>query len=248
MRVFITIVVLFASVGFAFAQQFTPPAEVKNLGERITPPKSANGEKFKASADRRWQRTQGIYLSKDVDSEKNVPEEKIDNSSPNIDAETAQWIAFIILVIFIIGGAVLWWFNRTGGGLFRSEANEDRFTDAILREVVGGAEDEALSIDDLSYEKLTSMGDTKQGLRLLLLHGLKRAAGENNIPLRRSLTTRDIFSRVPDAWQNRPELATIVAHAEPVLFGGRTLDQQNYLSLLEISKPLFAKSSSRRLA
>ena len=83
---------------------------------------------------------------------------------------------------------------------------------------------------------------------MLLLHGLKRAAGENNIPLRRSLTTRDIFFRVPENWQNRAELSNIVAHAEPVLFGGRDLDQQNYLSLLEASKPLFGKSGRGRLA
>ncbi len=248
MRVLITITIILGFLGAAFAQQSTPSVGVKDADETITPPKSTQGDKFRSSAERRWQHTKGQYLSKSADPEKIVSEKKPNDPFRNIDLKTSQWISFIVLSALIIGALVLWWFNRTGGGLFRAEAKEDRFTDAVLKEVVGGKADNDIALDDLSYEKLKAINNPKQGLRLLLLHGLKRAAGENNIPLRRSLTTRDIFYRVPEGWRNRAELSNIMAHAEPVLFGGRDLDQQNYLKLLEASKPLFAKSGMRRFA
>ena len=250
MRVVATILLAFIWASSAVAQQIVPPAEIENTGKTITPPKSVEGEKFKASAERRWQRTKGQYLSKKADPEKKVEDSNTDNGNSlrNLDVKTAQWIAFVVLGALIAGALVAWWFNRTGGGLFRQEAKEDRFADAVLKEVVGADTREEISLDGLSFEKLKSIEDPKQGLRLLLLHGLKKAAGENNIPLRRSLTTRDIFYRVPEAWQNRNELSNIVAHAEPVLFGGRELDQQKYLNLLEASKPLFAKSGFGRFA
>lgn len=248
MRLCVTFVLVFALLGTAFAQNITPSADIENTRQSVFPPKSKQGEKFKTSADRRWQRTQGEYLSKDADPEKKVEETDLnnENSLGDLDENTARWIATIILSSLILGVALAWWFNRTGGGLFRPEAKEDRFADAVLKEAVGGDAAEDISLDDLSFSKLKSIGDPKQGLRLLLLHGLKRAAGENNIPLRRSLTTRDIFYRVPESWKNRKELSNIVSYAEPVLFGGRNLDQQNYLELLEASKPLFVKTGFGR--
>ena len=250
MRLFLALVLIVGVLSSALAQTPPSPVDGENKGLSITPPKSEQGEKFKASADRRWQRTKGEYLSKNADPEKKVDDADTSSTNPlrDLDVNTARWIAFIVLGCLIAGILLSWWFNRTGGGLFRQEAKEDRFADSVLREAVGADTQVDVSLDDLSFEKLRAIGDPKQGLRLLLLHGLKRASGENNIPLRRSFTTRDIFHRVPENWKNRKELSNIVAHAEPVLFGGRDLDQQNYLSLLEASKPLFAKTGFGRTA
>lgn len=246
MKVLLILMIVLGFLSPAFAQQHTPSVGIEEAGKTISPPQSTKGEKFRSSAERRWQRTKGQYLSKSADSKKVVTETKSNDPFRNLDLKTSQWISFAVLSALIIGALVLWWFNRTGGGLFRAESKEDRFAESVLKEVVGGEASDDIALDDLSYEKLKSITDPKQGLRLLLLHALKRAAGENNIPLRRSLTTRDIFFRVPEGWQNRAELSNIVAHAEPVLFGGRDLDQQNYLNLLETSKPLFAKSGMGR--
>lgn len=245
---FIAALVLTALMSFvasqAYAQTADSASQNSSLGKAFDPPVSDQGEAFKSTARQRWQRVDAQYLSKEADPGKFVAQRKTEAEPWDWTSNSTRTISTIVLVILI--GLLVWAFarNRMEGGLFRGATQEDRFSDEILREAVGADGDAVLSAD-ISLDHLLAFEDYKQGLRLLLLQALKRAAGDNDIALRRSLTTRDILNRVPQTWNHRPLLAQLVTFAEPVLFGGKQIDRQNYEATLQFAQPILQNKSIR---
>ena len=87
-------------------------------------------------------------------------------------------------------------------------------------------------------------GDPREGMRRLLARALRVAANENGIVLRRAFTSRDILRRVPAGWPGRERLGALVSAAEPVVFGGRTLDRETLARHLEDARPLLERTVS----
>lgn len=224
----------------AFAQQ-------ERKGGIIDPPVTENGKAYFDYAQSRWQRTQAQYLTEDADPELGPVSEKpkVELSAPSgTRGGISQLIATLFLVLFFLGILFFWWNNRTGGGLFNTKPADGR---------VGGAVDDAvnpmLEADaqgQISLNSLMEISNPREGIRVLMVQALARAARQNDIVLRRSLTTRDILRRVPVKWQHRAILRDLVSRAELVLFGGRDISIEEYRAAVEFAAPLLEKKRFSR--
>ncbi len=229
------------------AQENKQASEV-GAQQTYQPAQSPVGEEFKSYAGARWQRTKAQYLSKDAD-----PGARISASSNpktgkpiRLSRDSQRLIAFAVLALLVVSLVWWWWHNRLGGGLFARRASEDKFREEVLQSMVAGGDGDELSGGDLSADRLKSLADRRAGLRLLLLAALRRAAGDNDIVLKRSLTTRDVLARTPVRWPYRDVFERIVAIAEPVLFGGRDVAAADYLDLVDQSADLLPQPGRGR--
>ena len=98
--------------------------------------------------------------------------------------------------------------------------------------------------NEFALDDVLKAEDRRLALRLLLVNVLARAARSNDVPVRRSLTARDIVNRLPNSWTGRDRVADLVARAEPVLFGGRDLSAEGLRDLVEQARPVLAVGST----
>ena len=214
------------------------------VAQQSSEPETITGADFRAHARSRWQRTDVIVLgpNDELTTEKRAPTKK---RSWTISRQTSQSISIVILIALGIGAAFVAINNRMGGGLFRrnrenvSIAHEDQTTLAGLDDVASAT----FRIDDLS--RIT---DPIKALHTLLANVLVRAAGENNIALRRSLTARDIVANLSPDWPHSERLRQLVYDAEPFLFGGHPLQKSRLTQMTDLARPLFHLANKGRSA
>ncbi|MFD0916809.1 DUF4129 domain-containing protein [Pseudahrensia aquimaris] len=187
----------------------------------------------------RWQRTDVIILSPEDALDAKRPSQGSNNRSWRVENEDFSWVqtfATIVLIALVALGLYLWLQNKMGGGLFAKPA-EDRKFDVEGMEV-GGMDVSASN--EFSVDDIMRHGDPRQALRLLMVNVLARAARTNDVPVRRSLTARDIVARLPETWAGRERVADLVSQAEPILFGGRDLSAERLSDLVEQARPVLA--------
>ncbi len=232
------------SVLFAF-QAIAQEAPAQETPIDFEPPKTESGKVFTKSAKRNWQQTDAKYLHGDQPlkaSNKWWFERSSKNSDKPVSREISQKTATFFL--FLLAGFLLFmiWYYSTGGKWFARFKKNDRFTNSNSDPNNNGAALlEAAAGEGMSFQDLAKINDPREGLHALLVQSLVRAAKQNNIALRRSLTTRDVLRRVPSSWNQRSVLQTLVTHAELVLFGGRAITSQDYANALQLARPIFAK-------
>ncbi|MEL6503101.1 MAG: hypothetical protein AAFO61_06755 [Pseudomonadota bacterium] len=107
----------------------------------------------------------------------------------------------------------------------RAQADESEMPEALQAGLEGS---------NLSYEQLLGLEDRERGLRVALTRALLAAAQRDNLRLRRSFTARDILARL----KPNGALASLVEGSEPVLYGGRCVEEQAYRNLLSGVAPL----------
>ena len=97
---------------------------------------------------------------------------------------------------------------------------------------------EARGIDQDLLARLRGEDDPRVGLRLLLKRFLALAAEENEIALRRSLTTRELMRSLPGGWRHRADLEQLAGRVELTVFGGRDMSRQSYQECLDLAAPV----------
>ena len=213
-------------------------AQTKNIGDQT------RVSEFESVAKSRWQRTDAEVLGPNDPLDLKRKNPKNQNEKFGIDGSTPRIIAGLILLILIGAGAYVWFNNRSDSGLFRNKPRD------IV--IAASGDPDSLGLDtvadsNFSLDSIRHAKDRHEALHLLLVNGLANAARQNNIPLRRSLTARDVVARLPNNWQYRSIVQELVARTEPVLFGGREIDARQFDVLLETVKPLFRKKGMMSL-
>ncbi|WP_182085939.1 DUF4129 domain-containing protein [Aureimonas sp. ME7] len=97
---------------------------------------------------------------------------------------------------------------------------------------------QARGIDGDLLARLRAESDPRVGLRLLLKRFLALAAEENEIVLRRSLTTRELMRSLPGSWRHRADLEQLAGRVELTVFGGREMSPKSYQECLDLAAPL----------
>ncbi len=236
MRVFLVIISLLLAFNVNAQENDTKPTNV------------ISGKVFKKSAKRIWQRVDAEHMNKDQPletSEKWWFEKKAKSQNKTMSRKDKQRVAGIILFILAVFIILLLWNYSTGGKLFSRLKKNDRFagdgnSDYDTDLMANAAETERLSFGDLS-----KIDNPREGLHTLLVQALVRAANQNDIPLRRSLTSREVLRRVPQSWQHRSVLQALINRAELVLFGGRDITKDDYATALQMARPIFPSNFTK---
>lgn len=137
----------------------------------------------------------------------------------------------------IVVAALVWlvWRNRLIPRLLeRARGGKPTDDESETPDVLRTGDDNAA----LSFEDLLSLADRKRGLHLALSQALLQAAREDEVRLRRSFTARDVLHRLAPKRTTFTALTRLVEGSEPVLYGGRTLDENTYRHLLTGVAPL----------
>ena len=202
---------------------------------------SEAGKEFREHAKSQWQRTDALALGPNDSLELTNPERQKPRSlsNPFQGVETARILSTIILIVLIAIAVYLFLRYRLGGDLFSGKKNDQRI----------GREEESIAGLNVAEAGRFALSDLenmapKEALHILLVKSLAKAADTNNIPLRRSLTARDVFNVIPDRWAHRGFLGKLIKCAEPVLFGGRSITGDDVKALAQEAEPLF---SGRRM-
>lgn len=220
----------------------TVGAQEKETDRSFMRPTSESGSEFSQKARSRWQRTSAEYLKPDADPNLAKPNTPTDWRKFEPSRSETRITAGIILAILIGALLLFWWNNRLGGSLFSRQKAEGRIADP---DDEGAVLLQAQSEGDISLSALAKITNPRDGIRALMVQALVRAAQQNDIALRRSLTTRDVLRRVPNTWQHRPALQDLVSRAELILFGGREISDEDYADALTRYRPLISGGRSR---
>jgi hypothetical protein len=89
-------------------------------------------------------------------------------------------------------------------------------------------------------QRIAGMADRRQALVLLLRHCLLHAADVTGTRLFRSDTERAVFARLPQTMPERERLEHLLAEAELVHYGGRTLAESRFDALLASARGLLS--------
>ncbi len=213
------------------------------------PPKTDSGKIFSKTAKRNWQHTDAKYLHGDQSLKASNNwwfNKNSENANNAASREKNKNTATLFLVLLAAALLLLVWYYSAGGKWFGWLKKSDRFAKTYsTSNNDGDALLEAAAGDGMSLNELAKINDPREGLHALLVQSLVRAAKQNNIALRRSLTTRDVLRRVPSSWGHRSVLQSLVSHAELVLFGGRAITSHDYANALQLAQPIFGKGRGR---
>ncbi|MEE9375745.1 MAG: DUF4129 domain-containing protein [Rhizobiaceae bacterium] len=226
MRIIVILIGLFVPVVlFASAPTF---------GAGFQPPETAQGEIFNKAARSNWQRVDAEYLDKDQPLESSSPSLFDGNASNTLSSKTKKYLSRVFLFALAFLFIVL--FLKYIGWNLPKFKNSDPFVSNL------GDEQKPILLDEngeLSCQELKNIKDPREGLRALLVQALVRAAQQNDVVLRRSLTARDVMQKIPPTWHHHSLLQALVGRSELVLFGGRDINREDYTRALSLAQPLF---------
>ena len=214
------------------------PLSGSNLADAQEPEiRTEAGKDFRNHARSQWQRTDALPLGKDDPLELSKAERKKreTSSTPISTNGMMRVLATIILVVLIAIAIYLLIQHRLGGDLFSRKKVDEK---------IGGGEETIAGLNvaeagKFSLSDLDKMSP-EEALHILLVNSLAKAADANRIPLRRSLTAREVFNKVPQRWAHRGFLGKLIRRAEPVLFGGRDIAAEEVKELSREAKALFS--------
>ncbi|AJY45605.1 DUF4129 domain-containing protein [Martelella endophytica] len=197
------------------------------------PPRSPSGEAYLAAV-------QGMGLQTDItysSGEKEAPELPDSRSGDNFSiGKTTGWalLAFMVLALAVLAYRSRNMFAELAG------SNGGR----VLSATAEPEEAAPTAIDHDLIERLRSEPDHREGLRAVLQRFLALAAQENSIPVKRSLTTREIMQRLPGSFTQREQLETLAMEVERVVFGGHSIDPEQYQHCLDLAAPFLRRARS----
>ncbi|MER0239270.1 DUF4129 domain-containing protein [Fulvimarina sp. MAC8] len=174
----------------------------------------------------------------DADLSNYQPEDASIPQTPRDFSDPVRLIAIAILIGFILFLGIYAW-SRRGGLLDRAGPKpHDRNRPDRGRESFEDNRD----IDTDFIARLRSETDPRVGLRQVLQRFLALAARDNEIVLKRSLTTRELLERLPGSWHHRSALQTVARRVELVVFGGRTISREDYEECLDLAAPFLKRT------
>ena len=199
----------------------------------LDPPRGPAGEAYLEAVEGKGLQTGISYSS----GEKEVPElpDRPENGDFDI-GKSAGWalIAFLVLALAVLAFRsrnVFAELAGSSGGRAFSAAPRPR-------------ESTSTAIDHDLIERLRGEPDHREGLRAVLQRFLVLAAEENSIPVKRSLTTREIMQRLPGGFAQRDALETLALEVERVVFGGHAIDPAQYQHCLDLAAPFLRRAKT----
>jgi hypothetical protein len=197
----------------------------------LDPPRGPSGAAYLEAVEGKGLQTGITYSS----GEKEVPElpDRPENGDFDI-GKSAGWalIAFLVLAL-----AVLAFRSRNTFAELAGSNGGRAFSAAPRPEQPAPSE-----IDHDLIERLRGEPDHREGLRTVLQRFLALAAEENSIPVKRSLTTREIMQRLPGGFAQRDALETLALEVERVVFGGHPIDPAQYQHCLDLAAPFLRRT------
>ncbi|AHF87818.1 hypothetical protein RLEG3_06020 (plasmid) [Rhizobium leguminosarum bv. trifolii WSM1689] len=151
-------------------------------------------------------------------------------------------VAIVLVGLIVVIGL---WIGFGNGGVLLSSAPREmkRQGEAPQSWRTSAAEAEERPGDFL--QRIAAMADRRQALVLLLRHCLLHAADVTGTRLFRSDTERAVFARLPENMPDRDRLENFLTAVELVHYGGRTLAEGHFGTLLTTARGLL---SSGRVA
>ena len=220
-----------------------PTAAQERTGEILEPPRTEAGETYRMDAKARSIAVDARTLSADAPVTLRPPPSERTLGDMDLSTDAGIWrLLGWILLVAVIGLVVVALLQTRFADLFRRDEPVHRPQPRKVELADVGT----IDLSDTRLSDLSGMDDPREALRLLLLMGLAKAADANDIRLRRSLTARDVFSRVPGGWQMRGQLGAIVSRAELVLFGGRPFTHGDLAPLIELAEPMLRTGRGTR--
>ncbi|MGV0820260.1 DUF4129 domain-containing protein [Martelella sp. AMO21009] len=202
----------------------------------LDPPRGPSGEAYLEAVEGKGLQTGISYSS----GEKEVPEfpegaDRPENGDFDI-GKSAGWalIAFLVLAL-----AVLAFRSRNALAELAGSGGGRAFSAASRPEQPAPS-----AIDHDLIERLRGELDHREGLRAVLQRFLVLAAEENSIPVKRSLTTREIMQRLPGGFAQRDALETLASEVERVVFGGHAIDPVQYQHCLDLAAPFLRRAKT----
>jgi type IV secretory pathway VirB2 component (pilin) len=152
-------------------------------------------------------------------------------------------VVLVLVALAVIIGLVMRFGN---GGVLLSSAPRDvkkRQGEAPESWRNPAAEAEEKPLDFL--QRIASMADRRQALVLLLRACLLHAADLTGTRLFRSDTERAVFARLPQTMPDRDRLENLLTEVELVHYGGRTVAESQFDSLLTVARRLLSSGRLR---
>ncbi len=231
------------ALSLAASAQFYPALAQDSSGQQADRPLSIVGSEYAAQCALNGVRCKLTYRHDGAEKSKRVPDAALsrDNRSfssqePAVGGSLAVVLVLVALVVII--GLAMFFGN---GGVLLSSAPRDvkkRQGEAPESWRTSDAAVEERPNDFLS--RIAAMADRRQALVLLLRHCLLHAADATGTRLFRSDTERAVFARLPATMPDRERLEHLLAEAELVHYGGRTLQEGHFDTLLNSARALLS--------
>ncbi|MBX5195846.1 hypothetical protein HJB82_11020 [Rhizobium sp. NZLR10] len=148
-------------------------------------------------------------------------------------------LAVAVVLVGLIAVIGLWIRFGNGGVLLSSAPREmKRQGEAPESWRTSAAEAEEKPSDFL--QRIAAMADRRQALVLLLRHCLLHAADITGTRLFRADTERAVFARLPKNMPDRERLANFLTAVELVHYGGRSVAENHFSTLLAAARDLLS--------
>jgi len=227
-RTFIATCMVFLLVALGAGSTFAAEA-----GRKLVPPRGASSQAYLDLTGGKGLQTEITYRAADNDQSGPEPSKSLDGGWFDL-GETTGWVLLALLALTM---AVI---------LYRSRNALGEMTGPKARGPLPSGEElvkQALApIDHDLIERLRAEPDPGEGLRLVLQRFLVLAAQENSVALKRSLTTREIMQRLPGEFSHRSALETLASEVERVVFGGKSIEPEQYQHCLDLAAPFLRRA------
>lgn len=206
----------------------------------LVAPRTATGEAYLAAVSGKGLQVPVVYLppGAPLDAAVSAPVEERDVSGGISSlVKTIAWGVIALLV----GGLVfaLWRGRRNLRDLAGPKQRDFARRPEAPAEAMPGA-----ALDQDLIARLQDEADPREGLRRILQRFLALAAKDNALPLKRSLTTRELMHRLPGSWAHRDALEVLARRTELVVFGGREISREAYEECLDLARPFLRQMAA----
>lgn len=204
-------------------------------GRLLDPPRTPSGEAYLDAVRGKGLQTDISYRTAEAEvDEPDLPENRGGGSE-----DLGKTVGWILLGLLLVALAVLTYRSRNALSEMAGPRGRAKFP-AAPRPV----RKEPGSIDHDLIERLRAEPDPREGLRLVLQRILALVAEESSIPVKRSLTTREIMQRLPGGLSHRDALETLASEVERVVFAGQSIEQDRYQYCLSLAVPFLRRTAA----
>ncbi|MEM1038129.1 MAG: DUF4129 domain-containing protein [Pseudomonadota bacterium] len=224
------------SLGPALAQ--TGEAQTASAQPLNTPARDP-ANRFNDAMENAPHRTDAVYLPAGAPINLQRPQPSQPSNLP-LGWGFDRWAAVIALLA--IAGLLLVWLWRSGLLAALLKSRKEKLVDepsAVASSVRRG------DVSELTPYAILQFEDPREGLQTFVSYALVRSAQAASIPLRRSLTGREILRRLPKSFPHRDAVSTLLRRAEPILYGDDVITHEGLSTLLDDYKILFEFKSYR---
>ncbi|MEN3793704.1 DUF4129 domain-containing protein [Fulvimarina sp. MAC3] len=237
----------FVALGMATVTASTIPALAQSGPQTASealapydPPPTETSTRYLDAVENRGLQARIQYLHPDSELDADLSRFDSEDDTSGNSSEAARYTAIAVLIAILLFLGFFVWTRR---GSFLDRAGPRPQTRVSPDRQDAPSHDDP-DIDRDFIARLRSETDPRVGLRKVLQRFLALAASDNEIVLKRSLTTRELLERLPGSWHHRSALQTLAQRVELVVFGGRAISREDYEECLDLAAP-FLKRTER---